>query len=140
MAAIQDALAALRGERSEAEAELRALEARVAELDRAIASIDAVSGDGRRLPRGGGRSGARRAGAKRGRPRGAITEAILGYLDAQGRGATHASEILRHLEGQGVAPVGAHPKASLANTLIRLERQGKVRNIGRNRWRRVRRG
>ena len=71
-------------------------------------------------------------------PRGALTGAILAFLDRQGRQAVHADTILAHLQASGSAPVGRSPKASLGNALTRLEKQAQVRNIGRNRWRRVR--
>ena len=70
-------------------------------------------------------------------PRGAISAAVESYLGAHGRKAIHASEILQALQDQGTAPEGRFPKASLLNTLQRLEKQGKVRNIGRNRWRKL---
>ncbi len=71
-------------------------------------------------------------------PRGALSGAILAFLDRQGRQAVHADAILAHLQASGAAPVGRNPKASLGNALTRLETQAQVRNIGRNRWRRVR--
>ena len=82
----------------------------------------------------------RRARRYRGKalPRGALTEAILVFLDTRGRQAVHADAILAHLQASGSAPVGRNPKASLGNALTRLEKQARVRNIGRNRWRRLR--
>ncbi len=71
-------------------------------------------------------------------PQGALTAAILAFLDRQGRQAVHADAILAHLQASGSAPVGRDPKASLGNALTRLEKQAQVRNIGRNRWRRLR--
>ncbi len=71
-------------------------------------------------------------------PRGALTGAIRALQGRQGRQAVHADAILAHLQANGSAPVGRAPKASLGNALLRLERQAQVRNIGRNRWRRIR--
>ncbi len=78
--------------------------------------------------------------AKRGgRPRrGAITEAIIKYLDTRAPNAEHADAILAHLETVGAAPQSANPKPTLQSTLNRLASQRQVSNIGRNRWRRTR--
>ena len=70
-------------------------------------------------------------------PRGALTGTILAFLDSQGRQAVHADAILAHLQASGSAPVGRNPRASLGNALMRLEKQARVRNVGRNRWRRL---
>ena len=80
------------------------------------------------------------AAAKRaGRPRrGAITEAIIKYLDSRAPNAEHADAILSHLETVGAAPQSANPKPTLQSTLNRLASQKQVSNIGRNRWRRTR--
>lgn len=80
------------------------------------------------------------AAAKRGgRPRrGAITEAIIKYLDSRAPNAEHADAILAHLETVGAAPQSANPKPTLQSTLNRLASQRQVSNIGRNRWRRTR--
>ena len=79
------------------------------------------------------------AAAKRGRPRrGAITEAIIKYLDTRAPNAEHADAILAHLETVGAAPQSANPKPTLQSTLNRLASQRQVSNIGRNRWRRTR--
>ena len=79
---------------------------------------------------------ARKAGGRR--PRGQGAEAVVAFLAAQGRKAIHGDQILEHLQAEGLAPGGQHPKATLANTLRRLAAQGRVRNIGRNRWRAIR--
>ena len=43
------------------------------------------------------------------------------------------------MEEAGSAPDGQNPQADLVNALTRLEKQGQARNIGQNRWRRIRR-
>ena len=70
--------------------------------------------------------------------RGAITEAIIKYLDQRAPSAEHADQILDHLASVGAAPQSANPKPTLQSTLNRLQAQGQVRNIGKNQWRRVR--
>ncbi len=77
--------------------------------------------------------------AKGKRPRrGAITEAIIKYLDQRAPSAEHADQILDHLASVGAAPQSSNPKPTLQSTLNRLQAQGQVRNIGKNQWRRVR--
>ncbi len=70
-------------------------------------------------------------------PRGTLLQSILTALEGQGRQAAHADALLELLRATGNLPNGQHPKANLVNALTRLEKQGKVRNIGRNRWRRT---
>ena len=70
---------------------------------------------------------------------GTTTEAVETFLAGQGRKAVHADAILEHLGEAGRAPGGKNPKATLASTLRRLATQGRVRNVGRNRWRALRR-
>ena len=75
-------------------------------------------------------------GGKRPR-RGAITEAIIKYLDQRAPTAEHADKILDYLDSVGAAPQSSNPKPTLQSTLNRLQAQGQVRNIGKNQWRRV---
>lgn len=70
--------------------------------------------------------------------RGAITEAIIKYLDQRAPSAEHADQILDYLASVGAAPQSSNPKPTLQSTLNRLQAQGQVRNIGKNQWRRVR--
>ena len=63
---------------------------------------------------------------------------IESYVSDQGRKATHADEILSHLASIDRAPGGKNPKATLQTTLAQLQKRGRVKNIGRNRWRVVR--
>ena len=110
------------------QAEREAMQQRLDQVERALQAL----GD-RRPPAG-------RAARKRKQlPRGALTGGILAFLQAQGRMATHATDILAHLQREGAGPVGANPKDSLSNALARLAAQGRVVNIGGNRWRRQRR-
>lgn len=134
--AISDARRALEMERAD-------LQGKLDQIETALTALGGLAPPSR-MGRGGVRRGpGRPAGRGRGRgaagrlPRGALAESVLTYLDGRGREATHGEQILQHLESTGMAPRGANPKASLQNALQRLEKQGKVRNIGRNRWRRL---
>ncbi len=149
---IRSARESLLEEQREIRSQIGDLEARGRELDKAVASLDTLLGGRRRgpgrppgrlgrppgRPPGSGKPGPKPGRSASGRaPRGAIAAGIEEFLTGKGRQAVHGSEILAALEERGVAPQGAFPKASLLNTLQRLEKQGKVRNIGRNRWRKL---
>ena len=141
---LQESRTLLRAERERAATALSDLAARLADLDRAIETLGSLAsggggghGDGRRggrraAARGQGRSGARR-------PRqGTTTVAIEGFLTDQGRTAVHATQILEHLQSVGRAPSGKNPKSALTSTLFQMAKQGRVRNIGKNRWLKIR--
>ncbi len=141
---IRSARESLLQEQRDVRQQMSDLESRSRELDKAIGSLDGLLGGARRGPgrppkRGPGRPPGSGAGRKVGlrAPRGSISTAVEEFLASQGRAAVHGSAILAALEEQGVAPQGAYPKASLLNTLQRMQKQGKVRNIGRNRWRKL---
>lgn len=78
----------------------------------------------------------RRRRATQSRP-GTISAAVEDYLDANHPKAIHASEVLDHLESSGRTP-GGNARNVLQSTLNRLQERGTVRNIGKNRWRRIR--
>ena len=78
----------------------------------------------------------RRRRATQSRP-GTISAAVEDYLDANHPKAIHASEVLDHLESSGQTP-GGNARNVLQSTLNRLQERGTVRNIGKNRWRRIR--
>ena len=136
-------------ERNAAQREIEALQVRIGDLDAAIAQLSSLVG-GPRPARRRGRPPGSGAGAGPGRPRGrrgprgrregTISAAIEDFLDAQGRKAIHGDEILEHLSGAGKSPTGKDPRATLQSMLHRLAKRGSVRNIGRNRWRRIRSG
>ena len=130
-------------ERNAAQQEIQALQVRIGELDAAIAQLGSLAG-GPRPARRRGRPPGSGAGAGRGRPRGrregTISAAIEDFLDSKGRKAIHGDAILEHLAGAGKSPTGKDPRATLQSMLHRLAKRGSVRNIGRNRWRRIRSG
>ena len=135
---IQQTRDQLFAEREQTTSALGDLEAQVAQLDAAIEALGALLGRGRPSraatapPRRRGTSGVSME------PRaGTIAAAIEGYLGDQGRTAVHAAQIVEHLQGQGRAPSGKNPKATVETTLFQLAKRGRVRNIGRNRWRKV---
>ncbi len=149
---ISAALAAVVQERERLQQEIRSLEAQLTEVDAAIASLDRIAHDG------ASRAGARSTGL-RGRPAGrraqqsdgtrasgqgrttpTMVALIESYLDEQGRAAIHADQILDHLRTLDRAPSGKNPKATLQTTLAQLQKRGRVKNIGKNRWRLVRTG
>jgi hypothetical protein len=142
---ISNALAAVIEERERLRSEISTLESQLSEVEAAIASLDRLTQDG---TRGTGR-GRAAASSRRGRPaarssQGRTTPTMVSliesYVDSQGRKATHADEILAHLASIDRAPGGKNPKATLQTTLAQLQKRGRVKNIGRNRWRLVRSG
>lgn len=78
----------------------------------------------------------RRRRATKSRP-GTISAAVEDYLDAKHPNAVHASEVLDHLAAAGSTP-GGNARNVLQSTLNRLQERGTVRNVGKNRWRRIR--
>ena len=78
----------------------------------------------------------RRRRATKSRP-GTISAAVEDFLDANHPNAVHASEVLEHLESSDNTP-GGNARNVLQSTLNRLQERGTVRNIGKNRWRRIR--
>ena len=78
----------------------------------------------------------RRRRATQSRP-GTISAAVENFLDEHHPRALHASEVLEHLQSSGSTP-GGNAKNVLQSTLNRLQERGTVKNIGKNRWRRVR--
>ena len=78
----------------------------------------------------------RRRRAAQSRP-GTISAAIEDFLDSNHPRALHASDILDHLAAEGSTP-GGNARNVLQSTLNRLQDRGSVKNIGRNRWRRIR--
>lgn len=78
----------------------------------------------------------RRRRATKSRP-GTISAAVEDYLDAKHPNAVHASEVLDHLSTSGSTP-GGNARNVLQSTLNRLQERGTVRNVGKNRWRRIR--
>ncbi len=119
---------ALRAARAETAEELAALREYLARLDVALAALGGAA-----VPRRTPARARRTAGPI---PRGAQTEAILRFLDGQAQ-AVHADAVLAALESAGVAPRAKDPRASLGMQLRRLARLGRVRNVGRNRWERI---
>ncbi len=69
---------------------------------------------------------------------GTISAAVEDFLDSHHPKAVHASEILDHLVTVADREPGGNSKNVLQSTLNRLQERGTVRNVGRNRWRRVR--
>jgi hypothetical protein len=147
MPGIKEAREALMEERQRTLASIDELNARLAEIDAALKPLESLMGNGRAPTRrqAPGRNGrtaaapARRAAKTTGRPprEGTMAAAIVEYLGGQGRTASHADEILQHLQGIERAPSGKNPKASVEQTLRQLEQRGWVKNAGRNRWRRT---
>jgi hypothetical protein len=133
--AISEARRALEMERADLQEKLDQIETALTALGGLVPPSRMGRGGARRGP--GRPPGRRRRGAAGRLPRGALAESVLSYLDGRGREATHGEELVQQLDSTGMAPRGANPKASLQNALQRLEKQGKVRNIGRNRWRRL---
>lgn len=142
---IKDAREAVLAEREQVVASIRELEGQLKELDSVLASLDRI-GDGataRTTTRGRRPAGARassngRSAGGRGRrgPRaGSMASTIEAFLQEQGRKATHMDDIMTYLEGVNRAPGGQNPKGSLRTTLYQLEKAGRIRNIGKNRWR-----
>ena len=135
---VSEARRNLLAERDQVVANMKELQAKSDALDTALASIDTLLGRssapaparGRR-----GRPGPRRT--VRRRREGTIGEAIETYLAQHGRQAIHANQILEQLESAGRAPSGKNPKATLGTTLRQLAERGRVRNIGKNRWRKI---
>ncbi len=125
-------------EREATLAEMQALQERVERVDVALASLDGLTGRGSRAT--GARPRRRDVTSRPATRRGAITEAVDAYLDGQGRKAVHGDQILEHLVSVGTAPSGKNPKASLQTILRNLAEQGRTKNIGRNRWRKLRGG
>ena len=78
----------------------------------------------------------RRRRATKSRP-GTISAAVEDFLDTKHPNAVHASEVLEHLESSDNTP-GGNARNVLQSTLNRLQERGTVRNIGKNRWRRIR--
>lgn len=146
---IKDARAAVLAEREQIAASIRQMEGQLKELDSVLASLDRLAGGapaGTTRARGATRgraatrtsSNGRQAQAGRGGrgPReGSMASTIESYLQAQGRKATHMDQIMEHLEQAQRAPGGKNPKGSLRTTLYQLEKSGRIRNIGKNRWR-----
>ncbi len=120
---------ALRAARAETAEELAALREYLTRLDAALAALGGAAAVPRRTPARGRRTADPI-------PRGAQTEAILRFLDGQTE-AVHADAVLAALGSAGVAPRAKDPRASLGMQLRRLARLGRVRNVGRNRWERI---
>ena len=78
----------------------------------------------------------RRRRATKSRP-GTISAAVEDFLDSNHPNAVHASEVLAHLETSGNTP-GGNARNVLQSTLNRLQERGSVKNMGKNRWRRMR--
>ena len=78
----------------------------------------------------------RRRRATKSRP-GTISAAVEDFLDANHPNSVHASEVLAHLEDSGNTP-GGNARNVLQSTLNRLQERGSVKNVGKNRWRRMR--
>lgn len=78
----------------------------------------------------------RRRRATKSRP-GTISAAVEDFLDTKHPNAVHASEVLAHLETSGSTP-GGNARNVLQSTLNRLQERGTVKNVGKNRWRRMR--
>ena len=127
--AVQESRTLLRAERESAATALSDLEARLADLDRAIEALGPLAGRGG-SGRGDGRRGGRPAAARGqgrsvGKPRrGTTTPAIETYLSEQGRTAVHATQILEHLQTIGRAPSGMHPKATVIAALHQMAKRG----------------
>ncbi len=117
--------------RDDLRAEQAELQQQLTQIEQALAALDGIAPPAPTAPAAPRRSSAGRA------PRGALLQSILTTLEGQGRQAVHADALLELLRETGNLPNGRHPKANLVNALTRLEKQGKVRNIGRNRWRRT---
>jgi hypothetical protein len=138
---ISDARAAVIEERERILASIREMEATLADLDAAIASLDRLSNGSapaaRATGRRGRRAGATQAAPRRGRVRGqpSMVSLIESYIEEQGRKSAHANDVLAHLEAIGRAPGGKNPKATVQTTLQQLQKRGRIKNIGRNRWR-----
>jgi hypothetical protein len=144
---IKDARAAVLAEREQIAASIRDLEGQLKEIDSVLASLDRIAGSapaGARTRRGTARrtaarptsNGSQAKGRGRRGPRaGSMASTIESYLQEQGRKATHMDQIMEHLEQASRAPGGKNPKGSLRTTLYQLEKAGRIRNIGKNRWR-----
>ena len=78
----------------------------------------------------------RRRRATKSRP-GTISAAVEDFLDTKHPNAVHASEVLDHLASSDSTP-GGNARNVLQSTLNRLQERGTVRNVGKNRWRRIR--
>ena len=78
----------------------------------------------------------RRRRATKSRP-GTISAAVEDFLDTKHPNSVHASEVLAHLEDSGNTP-GGNARNVLQSTLNRLQERGTVKNVGKNRWRRMR--
>ena len=145
---MKDARDAVLAEREQIAASIRELEDQLKELDGVLATLDRIGGaqgnGAQRAPRGsatrqstgGASSNGRSAGSGRRGPRaGSMASRIESFLQGQGRKATHMDDIMTYLEQAGRAPGGKNPKGSLRTTLYQLEKSGRIRNIGKNRWR-----
>jgi hypothetical protein len=140
MAGIKEAREALLDERQRTAQRLSEIDAALSALDSLLGQERAPSSNGRvSATRGRAAGPGTRAGKTIGRaPReGTMAAVIESFLSDQGRKATHAEEVLRHLQNIEKAPGGKNPKASVEQTLRQLEQRGRVKNIGRNRWRTV---
>ncbi len=120
---------ALQAARDEVAQERAALREHLERVDAALAVLGGAAAEPRLAPARGRRTADPI-------PRGAQTAAILGFLDGEAQ-AVHADAVLAALETGGVAPRAKDPRASLGMQLRRLARLGRVRNVGRNRWERI---
>jgi hypothetical protein len=143
MAGIKEARQALLEERNRIAAAIKEQQQKLSEVDAALRSLDSLMGNGRvaRGRRPATTRAAQPAGrtARKGRPprEGTMAAAIEAFLADQGRKAAHANAVLEHLQGVGKAPSGKNPKASVEQTLRQLEQRGRVKNAGRNTWRKL---
>ena len=100
---------------------------------RAKAATDAAAPAAKAKPKAGN---GRRRRATKSRP-GTISAAVEDFLDTKHPNAVHAAEVLDHLASSGSTP-GGNARNVLQSTLNRLQERGTVRNVGKNRWRRIR--
>lgn len=165
---VDQARAHLESARSEAQEQIERLQNEVAQLNAAIAALPSTAtvpaekpapANGRRRrgrPRGSTTvkakakaaenkpaqksppANGRRRRSVQSRP-GTISAAVEDFLDTHHPKAVHANDVLQHLTASDRAP-GGNARNVLQSTLNRLQDRGSVKNEGKNRWRRVRRG
>ena len=152
--AIEQARVQLQTARDEIQAEIDKLQADAAQLEIALAALPGAAPPPAPRRRRGRQpaqaaqpaqpAAAEKAPPTNGRRRrtaqsrpGTISAAIEDFLDSHHPRALHATDILDHLAAQGNTP-GGNARNVLQSTLNRLQDRGSVKNIGRNRWRRVR--
>ena len=146
---IEQAREHLETARRDVQEQIERLQHEAEQLDAALAALPAPSPAPRRRgrpPRAAASdaphakaapANGRRRRVAQSRP-GTISAAVEDFLDSHHPRAVHASEILDHLVTVAHREPGGNSKNVLQSTLNRLQERGTVKNVGRNRWRRVR--